>query len=220
MSTPANSRTRVTISLTKEVAQMIDETIDGIRIRNRSHAIETLVSESLHVAQLRQAVILAGGDQAIKRIPAIQQILRTLAENGIFEATIAVGYLGDQLKEKLGTGESLGMRISYVRSDLGTGGALLQLKNQLKHTFLVANIDRPVEFDLKNLIKFHREHAPLVTIATRSLTELTGIYVMEPKLFAFIPPGFCMLEDTVFHEMTKQGKLLPYPILKDYSEKH
>jgi len=43
---------------------------------------------------------------------------------------------------------------------------------------------------------------------------------MEPKLFSFIPPGFCMLEETVFHEMTKQGKLLPYPILKDYTDKH
>jgi len=155
-STNNTGRTRVTISLTKEVADLIDETVDGIRIRNRSHAIETLVTESLHVAQLRQAVILAGGEQAIKRVPAIQHLLRTLSENGIFEATIAVGYLGDQLKQRLGTGEELGIRITYIQTDLGTGGALLQLKNQLKHTFLVANIDRPVEFDLKNLIKFHR----------------------------------------------------------------
>jgi len=213
-------RVRVTISLTRDIATLIDETVDGVRIRNRSHAIETLVTESLHITQVRYAVILAGGDQALKRIPAIQHILRTFTENGIYEVTIAVGYLGEQIKQRLGTGEEYGLHITYLQTELGTGGALLQLKSQLKHTFLVANIDRPVEVDIKNLVKFHREHGPIVTIATRSLTELSGIYIMEPKLFQFIPPGFCMLEDTVFHEMTKQGKLLPYPILKDYSDKH
>ena len=220
MPTNQPGRVRVTISLTKEIATLIDETVDGVRIRNRSHAIETLVTESLHIAQVRHAVVLAGGEQALKRIPAYQRMLRTFTENGIFDVTIAVGYLGEQLKQKLGTGEEYGLHISYLQTELGTGGALLQLKSQLKHTFIVANIDRPVDIDIKNLVKFHREHGPLVTIATRTLTELTGVYIMEPKLFQFIPPGFCMLEDTVFHEMTKQGKLLPYPILKDYTDKH
>ena len=72
--------------------------------------------------------------------------------------------------------------------------------------------------DIKNLLKFHREHAPLVTIATQSLRELSGVYVMEPKVFSYIPSGFCMLEESVFHEMTKQGKLLPYPILTEAKE--
>jgi NDP-sugar pyrophosphorylase family protein len=219
MPDPSTGRVRVTISLTKEIATLIDETVDGSRIRNRSHAIETLVTESLHVAQIRQAVILAGGEQALKRVRAYQQMLKTFRENGIYEVTVAVGFLGEKLKSQLGTGEEYGMKISYAQSELGTGGALLQLRNRLgKQCFLVANIDRPVELDLKNLIKFHREHGPLVTIATRTLTELTGVYVMDAKVFQHIPAGFCMLEDTVFHEMTKQGKLLPYPILRDHTD--
>ena len=104
-------------------------------------------------------------------------------------------------------------KIEYIETQMGTGGALTALKSKLKKTFIVVNINQPVTINLKTLLKFHRDHAPLATIATRSLRELQGIYVLEPKVFNQIPPGFCMLEDTVFHELTKQGKLLSYPIL-------
>ncbi len=35
------------------------------------------------------------------------------------------------------------MKIEYTESELGTGGALMQLKPKLKRTFLVINIDQP-----------------------------------------------------------------------------
>jgi hypothetical protein len=214
MSTPKD-RVRITISLSREVANRIDEQIDGITIRNRSHAIETLVTDSLELSQVKQAVILAGGQQATKRIPAIKKMLGTLQQYGIFDIIIAVGYLGERIRTEIGNGENLGLRISYSESDLGTGGALLQLKPKLKRTFLVVNIDQSVELDVKNLLKFHHAHQPLITIATKSLRELHGVYVVEPKLLASIPTGFCMLEETVFDEMTRLGKLLFYPILTD-----
>lgn len=208
-------RVRVTISLSKEIADRIDELVDGVKVRNRSHAIETLVTDSLDIAQVRQAVILAGGEQAVDRIPAIKKMCDTLAQYGIFEAIVAVGFLGDEIKKGLGSGADHGIRIQYVESDLGTAGALLQLRNRLKRTFLVINIDEPAEINLKKLLKFHHEHGAIATIATQSLRELTGVYVMEPRVFNYIPQGFCMLEETVFHEMTKEGKLLPYPILNE-----
>ncbi|MCC2631584.1 MAG: hypothetical protein K0S20_283 [Patescibacteria group bacterium] len=208
-------RVRVTISLSKEIADQIDQTIDGVKIRNRSHAIETLVTDSLDLVQVKHAVILIGGEQAIKRVPAVLSMLKTLKQFGIFNVIIAVGFLGDKIRKEIGTGEKHGLSIDYIESELGTGGAILQLKSKLKQTFLVINIDQPVEIDLKNLLKFHRSHGPLITIATRSLRELSGVYAMEPKIFSAIPEGFCMLEDTVFHDMTRQGKLLSYPILTD-----
>lgn len=213
--TPNPSRVRVTISLAKDIADQIDELVDGVRIRNRSHAVETLVTESLNFAQVRQAVIMAGGGQAQKRIPAIQHILKTLQNNGIFDVIMATGFLGETIKKEFGTGEQYGLRIQYAQSELGTGGALVQLKHKLRQTFLVINIDKPVEVNLKNLLRFHREHRPFATIATTSLRDLSGIYVFEPKVLSFIPDGFCMLEDNVFHDLTKQGKLLPYPILSE-----
>lgn len=212
MNNQNKDRVRITISLSKNLADQIERCVDGVKIRNRSHAIETLVSESLDLIQVKQAVILAGGDQALKKVPQIQKMLNFLKSEGIFECLIAVGYLGDKIKKILGDGSELGMKINYYESELGTGGALLALKNKLKTTFLAVNVDQAVSFDLKNLLKYHREHQPIVTIATRSLLELKGVYVMEPKIFQFIPEGFCMLEDGVFHAVAKQGKLLSYPL--------
>ncbi|HSI20250.1 MAG TPA: hypothetical protein VLA04_00875 [Verrucomicrobiae bacterium] len=206
-------RVRITISLSKEVAERIDETVDGIRIRNRSHAVESLVTESLQISQVRQAVILAGGEHAVRRLPAIRRILQTLCRSGIFDLIVALGYQGDKIRQELGTGSEYGVRITYHQTELGTGGALSELKEHFKQTFIVVNIAEPVDLDLRNIIKFHREHNPVVTLASRSLTDLTGVYIMEPKIFATIPHEFCMLEDTVFPELTKQGKLLPYPVL-------
>lgn len=207
-----HDRVRVTISLAKELADQIDELVDGMKIRNRSHAIETLVTESLDLLQVKQAVILAGGEQAVDRIPAIEKMLSLLKQQGIFDIIMAVGFLGDSIKQRFGDGEDRGQRISYIESELGTGGAILQLKGKIKRTFLVINVDQAFAIDLKNLLRFHREHQPLVTVATLSLKELSGLYVMEPKVFNLIPSGFCMLEDTVFHEIARQGKLLSYPV--------
>lgn len=218
MTLPSGDRVRITISLSKELANQIDQIVDGVKIRNRSHAIETLISDSLELVPIKQAVILAGGQHALKRIQAIKRMFSTLRQYGITDVILAVGFLGDKIKKELGSGEEQGLTLNYVESDLGTAGALMQLKNRLKRTFLVVNIEQPVDINLKMLFKFHREHQPTVTIATRSLRELSGIYVMDPKIFNTIPPGFAMLEETVFHELTRQGKLLSYPILTDAKE--
>jgi NDP-sugar pyrophosphorylase family protein len=208
-------RIRVTISLSRELATQIDELVDGVRIRNRSHAIETLVTDSLDLVQVKHAVILAGGQGALKRVPIILRMIQVLHSHGIFDILIAVGYLGEKIRKEVGDGGTKGVRIQYIESELGTGGALLQLRPKLKRTFLVINLDQPMELDLKNLLRFHHDHHPLVTIATRSLRELTGIYVMEPKLFNYIPEGFCMLEESVFDEVARLGKLLSYPVPTD-----
>lgn len=208
-------RVRLTISLARDIAEQVDDLVDGVRIRNRSHAVESLLLESLHLAQVRQAVIMAGGDDVAKRLPAIQAMLKTLKVQGIYDIYLAVGYLADVVKETFQHGEQLGLRIQYLESNLGTGGVLREHRGKFKGNFLVINIERPIEIDIKQLLTFHREHQPLVTIATPSLKDLHGVYVFEPKALSFIPDGFVMLEETVFHELTKAGKLLPYPIVTE-----
>ena len=212
MAHPSGERVRVTISLDRELAEQIDELVDGIRIRNRSHAIESLVTDSLELAQIRLAVVMAGGEQALERLPAIEQMLTALGQQGISDIIVAVGFLGEEIRQRLGDGSRYGLRIQYVKSELGTGGVLLQLKSRLKRTFLVVNLEKPLSVDLKSLAKFHRMHRPWVTAATPSLKEFTGVYLIEPKVLTQIPQGFCMLEDTVFEDIARQGKLLSYPL--------
>jgi NDP-sugar pyrophosphorylase family protein len=208
-------RVRVTITLPKETITHVDRLVDGAKVRSRSHAIENLLEESLGLHVISEAIILAGGEYAARRIPAITSCLKTLRQQGIFKATIALGYLGDSIKAELRNGEKFGVSLTYIQSELGTGGVLNQLKKQCKSTFLVVNLDTPAAFELKNLVDFHRQHQPVATIATKSLQDLLGVYIFEPEIFDYIPSGFSMLEETVFHELTKQGKLLPYPILTE-----
>lgn len=208
-----SKRTRLTISLGNNILAMVDKTIDGVNVRNRSHAIETLLASALDIVSIKTAIILAGGKEITKKIPAIESALDLLKKSGIFDVKIAVGFLGDKIKENLGNGERFGVNIQYIEGGQGTGGALLLLKNQIKSKFLVFNLREPIKCDLQNLIKFHNEHKPYATIATKSLKENWGIYVLDPKVFTFIPKGFSMLEDEVFDKLIQEEGLLSYPIL-------
>lgn len=207
---------RITISINKELDKRLDELVDGVKIRSKSHAVESIIADSLDLIQIRQAVIMLGGEQAIRRLPAIKKLLPVLQKYGIQNIYIAVGYLGEKVKKELGDSVS-NIKFEYLESNLGTGGSLKELKNKLKKTFLVININDLLDINLKNFLKFHRDHQAIVTIATKSLRELQGVYAIEPKIFNYIPDNFCMLEETIFHELTSQGKLLFYPILSDKS---
>lgn len=207
------SRSRITISIDKDLVKEIDRRIDGMHIRNRSHAIETLLSESLSLSTIKTAVILAGGDKAVKKVPAIIHSLAVLRKFGIFKVIIAVGYLGNEIKDQIEQTDIRGQKIEYHRSGNGTGGSLYELKTKLKKAFFVVNVDKETDANLKNLIRFHNEHKPIATIATHSLRDLNGFYIFEPNVFDYIPRGFSSLEDDVFVKLTKEGKLLSYPVL-------
>lgn len=207
-------RTRLTISIGTDVLTAVDQLIDGVHIRNRSHAIESLLAEGLNIISLKTAVIMAGGKNAIKRIPAIKKSLELLKQNGIFDLKIAVGYLGDQIKDKINPDSKASLKIEYIEGGQGTGGALLTLKNKIKSDFLVVNLENPASCDLKNLIQFHRKQKPVITAATKDLNDYYGIYVLDPQIFNYLPKGFSMLENEVFAKLMKEGKLLFYPILE------
>ena len=132
-------RERVTISIKKSVLDKVDRVIDGISIRNRSHAIESLILKGLGAADTKVAIILMGGDDALKSIPNVEKALSNLQEIGFDTVNIATGFLGDKIKEKLGDGTKYGLKFIYNDKGEGSGGALTVLKKELKSTFIVVN---------------------------------------------------------------------------------
>ena len=207
-------RVRITISIGEDLAKEVDRLVDGTHVRNRSHAIETMLAESLHLSTIKTAVILAGGERATKRIPAIVDSIKQLRAFGITQIIVAVGYLGKEIKHELEK-QQVDTGIEYVQSTNGTGGAIVELKSKLKKPFLVSNIHQPTRVDWESLIRFHNQHRPVATIATKSLRDLNGVYLFEPAVFDYIPKGFSSLEDDVFVTLTKEGKLLSYPVLTE-----
>jgi NDP-sugar pyrophosphorylase family protein len=101
-----------------------------------------------------QAVILAGGlgtrlwplTETIPKpmapvagVPYLEHQLRLLAKQGVRDALLLTGYLGEQIEEYFGGGARLGLRLDYSRepAPLGTGGALRYARAKLQEAFLV-----------------------------------------------------------------------------------
>jgi len=173
-------RERVTISIKKEILRKIDQKIDGVKMRNRSHAIELLISESLGLSQLSTAIIMAGGKGAVRLIPVIENAIENLKKFGFSEIKIAVGFLGDKIKQNISDGKKFGVNIDYIEGGEGTAGALLPLKDKIKKSFVVVNLEENMSINLKNLSDFHRDHLGTATVASKDINLLKGYYVLEP----------------------------------------
>ena len=64
------SKARLTITLPSDLLAEIDRLIDKQKVRNRSHAIELLLRESLKPT-VSTAVLLAGGSSETEQLPAM-----------------------------------------------------------------------------------------------------------------------------------------------------
>jgi NDP-sugar pyrophosphorylase family protein len=207
-------RERITISIQKELLDKLDHQIDGSRIRNRSHAIEHCINETLGNSGVPEAVILGGGKFALKLIPLIEESILMIKDYGIQTVYLAVGYLGPKIKEYFGDGNKFGIKIIYLEGGEGTAGAIKPLKKILTKSFLVFNLDSKIELDLARLYDFHKKHFSAATIATLNLANPKGVYLFEPEVFQYIPEGFSMLESDVFPKLNNENKLLTFPILR------
>ena len=207
------NRERISISIKKDLLKKIDSLVDSITIRNRSHAIETLVSQSLGLNNISDAVVMAGGDSAASSVNAIKKSIVGLKSIGLSEVIVAVGYLGDKIKKTLGDGKELGVQINYLEGAEGSGGALSLLKSALKKTFIVINVDDDYEIDYKALVDYHKNSRKIATIATDDIKSLRGIYILESAVLPYVPEGFSMLEEDVFPKLLKENKVSIYPIL-------
>ncbi|OQA04853.1 MAG: Nucleotidyl transferase [bacterium ADurb.Bin400] len=205
-------RERITISIRKGILDKIDETIDGVMIRNRSHAIEHLVTQSLDVDLIKNAIILVGGKNANKSLPVVTRALEQLKESGFETVHIALGYLADKVKSEIGNGDKFGLNVEYVEEGEGSGGALLPVKEKFTKTFLVINPGNIVPKKFDQLLEYHKNHNSVATIVTDDITDLKGVYLFEPQVFDYIPEGFSMLENDIFPKLLDDQELIVYPV--------
>src|SRR4029079_6825226 len=102
--------------------------------------------------------------------PMIEYALRLLRHYGISEIMINLHHFGEQIEDKLGAGEQLGLEISYSEETelLDTGGGLLKAKPFLQdETFIVINTDALIDLDLARAIAFHKLKHTAVTLILR-----------------------------------------------------
>lgn len=183
-------RKRLTITLSPQTLSNVDSYIDGRKIRNRSHAIESIIKSYLN-SKVNTAVILSGG---IKQKKTLFKKLRneTLLDyqltkfieaeiNNIFILTnINKHHFDVFLNNK--KYKDLNIKIVKEKKPLGTAGTLLQIQNIIKNnTFIVIHGDVFTDLDIKDLIDFHNGEKYLSTISLTTVTDPESYGMVKVK---------------------------------------
>ncbi|MBI4411023.1 MAG: NDP-sugar synthase [Deltaproteobacteria bacterium] len=103
----------------------------------------------------------------VNGIPLIFYNLALLKKHGIRDVVINLHYLGQKIKNLLGTGKKFGFHFTYSteKKILGTGGGIKKAEKFLKNgPFLVLNGDIITDLPLEHLMKLHRRQKPYATL--------------------------------------------------------
>ncbi len=170
-------KSRLTITLPKDLLSKIDSNIDGCDIRNRSHAIESLIRQSLK-NPIETAIILAGSKTpsktpTLKLINGKSNIVHTIekiVDSGIKNILICAGSHNQKIKKVIKDGSAYNAKVKYISetTPLGTGGAIKKAQKHIKgESFLVIHGDIVTELNINTFISFHTQENTLATIAVK-----------------------------------------------------
>lgn len=180
------------------------------------------------------AVIMAGGEGrrlrplteatpkpllAVGGKPLIELMIERLRLSGVGRITVAVHHRSEMIRERLGDGSRLGVRLDYAEEPrpLGTMGALTLLRERLDAPFFVVNADILTKCDFRAMWAFHESEGPpamtvgvsvhqvdipygeftlsgarVVRVEEKPRKEFpvnAGIYLLDPSVLDLIPPG-------------------------------
>lgn len=99
--------------------------------------------------------------------PIMAHVIEHLARNGITDIVAILYHQPEAIINYFGDGSSYGVKMNYVVAsrDLGTAGAVKYAEQVFDETFLVVSADVICNFNLKEIIEFHRNKHALVTVA-------------------------------------------------------
>lgn len=145
-----------------------------------------------------QAVILVGGQgtrlrpltstipKPVVRLvdrPFISFMLEWLRGHGVDDVIMSCGFLADGVRDVLGDGSQLGIRLRFVeeREPLGTAGALKLAEPMLDERFLMLNGDVLTDIDLTAQIAQHERTGARATLSLVAVDDPTayGVVVLE-----------------------------------------
>lgn len=178
-------------------------------------------------------------------MPIMEVVIRQLKAHGFRRITLAVGYLSELIRAYFQQGAKWGVELdySYESQPLGTAGPLALIKN-LDKTFLVMNADVLSNLDYKELLRYHRQQGGIATIAayqreikidlgviiadgdgrindyvekptTTHLVSM-GIYIFEPEVRDFIPPGAYLDFPDLVKLLLQAGQSVNYQLFSGY----
>jgi mannose-1-phosphate guanylyltransferase len=176
--------------------------------------------------------------------PILHHMIEWFGSYGIKKFILAVHYGKEKIVEYFGDGKQLAEELIYSeeKEPLGTGGPLKLAEKHLKSTFILANGDTLTNFNLYDMMDFHRKNKSMMTIALKAVREPkrfgvaemdgdriirflekpenppsnlinAGVSIIEPTVLDFIPAGkFCSLEREIVPKIVEKGKVFGYRI--------
>ena len=145
-----------------------------------------------------QAVILVGGEGTRLRPltatlpkpvvplvdrPFIAYMLEWLRGHGVDEVIMSCGFLATAVRDVLGDGTGLGIKLRFVEEPdpRGTAGALKLAEPMLDERFLMLNGDVLTDIDLTRQIEQHQQTGATATLALVPVSDPTayGVVILE-----------------------------------------
>jgi len=113
--------------------------------------------------------------------PLIEHNINAIAENGIKDIILVVGYKKERIMDHFGDGLEFGVKISYVFQDaqLGTAHAVDQVKEHIDDEFIVLNGDNLIDAGtISDLLAGKKGEATLLAVERE---ETSGYGVVIPE---------------------------------------
>lgn len=169
----------------------------------------------------------------------LQRNIEYLKEIGVTELTVNVHHFADQIIDFLNQNNNFDIHIQIsdeTEELLETGGGLVRAKELIgDQSFLVMNVDILTDLNLEDLIQFHYQYQPLVTLAVsdrdssrkllfRKDRQLAGwrnlrtgeeIRTTDEPLSELAFSGIHIINPRIFELMPTSGK---FSIMKTYME--
>ena len=177
--------------------------------------------------------------------PILEHLIEWSKKNGIKSIVLCVSYLRKTIEDYFEDGKRLGVEIKYAISEkpLATAGQLKTAEKFLDDSFVCMYGDSIYNFNLRNMIKQHKQKKSFVTmslyeyktkipygviettknnkvVAWNEKPEIKaninmGCYVMEPEIMKFIPKNKPFGMDDVIKSAMIKKKLVSSFISKN-----
>jgi dTDP-glucose pyrophosphorylase len=207
------------------------------------------------------AVVMAGGEgkrlrplteatpKPLLRVggkPLVEILIEHLGRCGVSDVIVALHHKSAMIRDCLGDGARLGVRLAYVEESrpLGTMGALTLARERLDPGALVVNADILTKCDFRAMWEFHRRQGPPAMTVGVSLHQVeipygeftlrgdrilgvdekprkeypinTGIYVLDPSAIDLIPADTFFDATDLIHALLGVGRPVAAYAIREY----
>ena len=145
-----------------------------------------------------KAIIMAGGEGTRLRPltcnrpkpmipvinkPVLEHSINLLKKHGIRDIILSLYYLPENVHNYFGDGSEWGVNLTYSveETPMGTAGGVKQAIGRNDETFIVLSGDGLIDFDVTEIIKYHREKKSPFTIILTRVNKPTdyGIVILD-----------------------------------------